>query len=46
MLSLYYHELMEKVKEHKSKKYLIVDNYMLDKHSSDPPFIKGGGQLF
>ena len=30
-LSLYYHELMQKIKEHEGKKYLMVDNCMLDK---------------
>ena len=31
MLSLYYHELMRKIEEHKQKKYFMVDNYLLDK---------------
>ena len=31
MLNLYYHELMGKVKEHKGKKYLMLDDYVLDK---------------
>ena len=31
MFSLYYHELMGKIKEHEGKKYLMVDDYMLDK---------------
>ena len=32
MLSLYYHELMGKIEEHeqKKKKYLMVDDYILD----------------
>ena len=30
MLSLYYDELMGKVKEHERKKYLVIDDYMLD----------------
>ena len=31
MLNLYYHELMGKIEEHERKKYLMVDDYMLDK---------------
>ena len=31
MLSLYYHELMGKIKEHEGKKYLMVKDYMLNK---------------
>ena len=31
MLSLHYHELLGKIKEHKWKKYLTINNYMLDK---------------
>ena len=31
MLSLYYHELMAKAKEHGGKKYLMIDDYVLDK---------------
>ena len=31
MLSLNYHELMEKIIEHERKKYLKVDDYMLSK---------------
>ena len=31
MLSLHYHELMGKIKEHEQKTYLIVNDYMLDK---------------
>ena len=31
MLNLYYHELMRKVKEHEGKKYLMADEYVLDK---------------
>ena len=31
MLSLNYHKLMEKTEEDKGKKYLMVDDYMLDK---------------
>ena len=31
MLSLHYHELMEKIEEHKEKEYLMVNDYMLDK---------------
>ena len=30
MLSLHYHELMEKIEEHEGKTYLVVDDYMLD----------------
>ena len=30
MLSLYYHELMEKFKEYKGKKYSMIDDYVLD----------------
>ena len=30
MFSLYYHELMGKIKEHERKKYLMVDDYVLD----------------
>ena len=29
MLSLYYHELMEKIEEHEAKKHLMADNFML-----------------
>ena len=31
MLNLYYNELMGKIKEHKGKKYLMVDDYVLHK---------------
>ena len=31
MLSLYYHESMWNIEEHEGKKYLMVDDYMLDK---------------
>ena len=31
MLSLHYHELMGKTDEHAGSKYLIVDDYMLNK---------------
>ena len=31
MLSLHYHELMGNIKEHEGKKYLMADDYMLDK---------------
>ena len=31
MLSVHYPELMGKIKESKGKKYLMVDDYMLDK---------------
>ena len=31
MLSLHYHELMSKTEEHKRKKYLMINDYMLDK---------------
>ena len=31
MLTFYYYELMGKLEEHNGKKYLIVDDYMLDK---------------
>ena len=31
VLSLYYHELMGKIKEHEGKNYLMVDHYILDK---------------
>ena len=30
MLSLYYHELMGKIKQHERKNYLMVNDYMLD----------------
>ena len=30
MLSLYYYELMEKIEEHEAKKYLMIDDYMLN----------------
>ena len=30
LLSLYYHEFMEKVEERKGKKYLMVYGYLLD----------------
>ena len=33
MLSLHYHELMGKIKEHKGNKYLMVNDYILDKVS-------------
>ena len=33
MLRLHYHELVEKIKEHEGKKYLMVGVYMLDKVS-------------
>ena len=31
MLSLHYHELMEKIEEYEGKKYLMLGGYMLDK---------------
>ena len=31
MISLCYRELMGKIKEHEGKKYLMVDDYILDK---------------
>ena len=31
MLSLYYHELIGKVKQHEGKKYLMIHDYVLDK---------------
>ena len=31
MLSLCYHELMGNIQEHGGKKYLMVDDYVLDK---------------
>ena len=31
ILILYYHELIEAIEEHGRKKYLIVDDFMLDK---------------
>ena len=31
MLSLYYHELMEKVEEHEGKKYFMIDGNVFDK---------------
>ena len=31
MLSLFYHELIGKIEECEGKKYLMTDNYMLDK---------------
>ena len=31
MLSLHYHELMGKIEEREKKKYLMVDDYMLNK---------------
>ena len=31
MLNVRYHELIGKIEEHKGKKYLKVDYYMLDK---------------
>ena len=31
MLSLHYHELMGKAEKHEGKKYLMVDDYMLNK---------------
>ena len=31
MLSLHYHKLIGKTKEHKRTKYLMVNNYILDK---------------
>ena len=31
MLSLHCHELMGKIKEHEEKKYLMVNDYILDK---------------
>ena len=30
MLSQHYHELMGEIKENEEKKYLMVDDYMLD----------------
>ena len=31
MISLYYHELKEKIKEHEGEKYFMVDDYMVNK---------------
>ena len=31
MLNLHYHELMGKIEEHEGKKYLMANEYMLDK---------------
>ena len=31
MLRLHYHELMGKVEKHEGKKYLMVDDYMLNR---------------
>ena len=31
LLSLRYHELMGKIEEHKGKKYLTVDDYLINK---------------
>ena len=31
MVSLHYHELMGKVKQHEGQKFLTVNDYMLDK---------------
>ena len=31
VLSLHYHELMGKIKEHEGKKYLMVNDYMPDR---------------
>ena len=31
MLSLHYHELMGRIEEHEGQKYLMVNDYMLDK---------------
>ena len=31
MLSLHYNELMGKIKKHEGKKYLVVNDYMVDK---------------
>ena len=31
MCRLYYHELIGKIKEHEGKKYLMVDDYVIDK---------------
>ena len=31
LLSLYYHQLMGKIEEHKGKKYLTADNYLINK---------------
>ena len=31
MLSFHYHELMGNIKEHEGKKYLMVNDYILDK---------------
>ena len=31
MVRLHYRELMEKIEEHEGKKYLMVDEHMLDK---------------
>ena len=31
ILSLHYHELIEKTEDHEGKNYLMVDDYMLDK---------------
>ena len=30
MLNLHYYELMGKIEEHEGKKYLMIDDYMLD----------------
>ena len=31
MLSMHYHDLMGKIEEHEGKKYLMVDNNVVDK---------------
>ena len=33
MLSLYFYKLMERIEEHEEKKYLMVDEYVLNKVS-------------
>ena len=45
MLSLHYHELIEKIEEHEGEKYLMVDNYMLDKAFDKIKEIIGIGKL-
>ena len=45
MLSLHYHELIEKIEEHEGQKYLMVVNYMLDKAFDKIKEIIGIGKL-
>ena len=44
-LSLYYHELMGKIKEHEGKKYLTVNDYVLDKFDDTKILIDIDDQL-